>query len=378
MDNSGLQSFLFQPDRSSQEELDAQRNLFSDKNIQTELLNFTHNCLVVLNNNRQIVYSNEAFDKFVSQSENAVTLGLRTGEALNCRNAFYAVGGCGSSEFCRTCGAAQAITSSLNGNYEVQECRIPIKGSNETLDLRVWAKPLEIDGEIFSVFTFEDISGEKRKETLERIFFHDVLNTVGAVKSFINLLSDSSPEEQAELTRTASKLVDKLLDEIQAQRDLTLAENHELIVNLQLCSSGEIIEDIAAFYSNHPAALGKKIIIDQNSQQVSFRSDESLILRVLGNMLNNALESTEVKGKVTISSRLEDDKVSFSVHNSAYILPEDQKQMFRRFFSTKGTGRGLGTYSMKLFTEEYLHGKISFTSSIDGGTKFTAEFPLII
>ena len=45
-------------------------------------------------------------------------------------------------------------------------------------------------------------------------------------------------------------------------------------------------------------------------------------------------------------------------------------------FSTKSsTGRGLGTYSMKLLGERYLGGAVSFSSSAEHGTVFTFELP---
>ena len=52
-----------------------------------------------------------------------------------------------------------------------------------------------------------------------------------------------------------------------------------------------------------------------------------------------------------------------------------QLQLFQRSFSTKGLGRGLGTYSMKLLSERYLGGRISFTSTEEAGTTFTASYP---
>ena len=50
-------------------------------------------------------------------------------------------------------------------------------------------------------------------------------------------------------------------------------------------------------------------------------------------------------------------------------------QFFQRSFSTKSSGRGLGTYIMKLLSERYLDGKVSFASTEDDGTTFYASFP---
>ena len=57
---------------------------------------------------------------------------------------------------------------------------------------------------------------------------------------------------------------------------------------------------------------------------------------------------------------------------------EVQLQVFQRSFSTKGENRGLGTYSIRLLTERYLKGQVSFTSSPETGTIFTAAYPLTL
>jgi sensor histidine kinase regulating citrate/malate metabolism len=57
-------------------------------------------------------------------------------------------------------------------------------------------------------------------------------------------------------------------------------------------------------------------------------------------------------------------------------MPLDtQLQIFNRSFSTKGGNRGVGTYSIKLLTERYLHGKVSFISSVETGTIFKVILP---
>ena len=64
----------------------------------------------------------------------------------------------------------------------------------------------------------------------------------------------------------------------------------------------------------------------------------------------------------------------FEVHNPVEMPREIQLQMFVRSFSTKGLGRGLGTYSARLFTEAYLGGRIGFRSD-STGTTFWVEIP---
>jgi signal transduction histidine kinase len=50
--------------------------------------------------------------------------------------------------------------------------------------------------------------------------------------------------------------------------------------------------------------------------------------------------------------------------------------MFQRSFTTKeGGGRGIGAYSVKLLTERYLGGWVTFSSSREVGTTFTVTLP---
>ena len=92
-------------------------------------------------------------------------------------------------------------------------------------------------------------------------------------------------------------------------------------------------------------------------------------------MIKNALEASALGETVTIECRSEGANVRFDVHNTKVMARDVTLQMFRRSFSTKGKGRGLGTYSMRLLGEKYLGGKIDFVSEEQTGTIFSARFP---
>jgi sensor histidine kinase regulating citrate/malate metabolism len=79
---------------------------------------------------------------------------------------------------------------------------------------------------------------------------------------------------------------------------------------------------------------------------------------------------------VKIGCTNDDNFVTIWVRNSAFIKREIQLQIFMRSFSTKGSNRGLGTYSMKLLGEKYLGGKVSFTTDEKDGTVFSVQIPL--
>jgi signal transduction histidine kinase len=340
-----------------------------------EILGSVPGVLLFLNEHRQIVFANDAAFCFLGIEPTLDVLGSRPGEAVQCVHALETPGGCGTTEFCQTCGAVRAILAAQRGNPDTQECRIATKDSWNALDLKVSTTPFEYEGEQFTVCALQDISHEKRRQTLERTFFHDVLNTAGGLRGYVELLLESDPDEVPEVATTVSKISQHLIEEIETQRSLLAAETDELSVNLSELQTKEILEELAVVYRRHEVAKGKSITVAAESEGVAFRSDYTLLLRVLGNMLKNALEATSAGESVTLGARHDADQVEFWVNNPTFMPREVQLQVFNRSFSTKGQGRGIGTYSIRLLASKYLGGSVDFSSSKAEGTTFRARLP---
>ena len=104
-------------------------------------------------------------------------------------------------------------------------------------------------------------------------------------------------------------------------------------------------------------------------------SDPLLLRRVIGNMVMNALEASQPGQTVVLRGYSRDGRLRIMVTNQGEMADEIRLQIFNRSFSTKvSNGRGLGTYSMKLFGERYLGGCVGF-SSADGMTTFYIDLP---
>ncbi len=331
--------------------------------------------ILILNSNRQAVYANKAAINYIGQRTGRPVYGLRPGEAIGCVHAFETGSGCGTSHFCSTCGAVNSILQSIKGTANMEECRITETITGEPLDLRVWTTPVSIKDETYNIFVFSDIANEKRRNVLERIFFHDILNLAGSLKGLAFLFHE--PEEDFnELIGLLEEVSTNLISEIQAQKILLDAENEKLDVVKTRIDSLSVIKSVANIYRKHNAATGRTIVIDEGSRQFEFSTDVTLLKRVLANMTKNALEASRDGGKVSIKSELHENQVTFSVHNNEVMPEEIQLQVFQRSFSTKGIGRGLGTYSIKLLGEKYLGGKVGFVSDENTGTTFFIQLPV--
>jgi signal transduction histidine kinase len=334
---------------------------------------------VVLNEQREIVFANRALlDALQCDSIDDVA-GQRMGEALNCAHAFDEtdprIGICGTTEFCRECGAVQATLNALVGKSDVQECRITLE-DGAALDLRVTARPLQLAGRRYVLFAVADIGHEKRRRVLERIFFHDILNTAGGMLGVAELLRTGTTAEVADFKDTVALLANSLVDEIRAQQMLLAAERGELKLQPERIQSLTLLFELRNTYINHDVCIGRLVEVDPNSDLVVFVSDARLVRRVIGNMVKNALEGCRPGETATLSCRSTPEGVEFSVQNPGFMPRKVQLQVFQRSFSSKGDGRGLGTYSMKLLTEQYLQGSVSFESTPEHGTIFRAHYPL--
>lgn len=369
-------TFHAPPERLASELISQQAAELGNLGGLTALLHCMPDWVMLLNEQRQIIFGNKALRDFTCERGGTEMLGLRPGELLDCRQAGLAPSGCGTGLDCRTCGMVNAVLAGLDGGSVMRECRI----STPTLgayDLRVWASPFQWEGEGNYVLVIAvDISDEKRREVLERIFFHDILNTAGSVYGLSDLLRQD-PGSVSELKDDLYETAETLVQEIQAQRLLLQAEQNDLPVTLAPADSQRVLDSVFRAYRQHSLAKGKTIRMVPDAA-ISFRTDEGLLHRVLGNVVKNALEASQVGETVEFGAQSRDGRIVFWCHNPLPIPPEIQRQLFQRSFSTKGKGRGIGTYSIRLLTERYLSGKVTLTSNPETGTRFEIALPLAV
>jgi signal transduction histidine kinase len=339
-----------------------------------EVLATVPDLVLVVNRQRQVIFANRAVLEMVNQSEEDIR-GLRPGELIGCVHSDTMPAGCGTSEACQTCGAVAAVLAAAEGHVVEREARLTLK-SGVSLDLRVKAQGIQVNGEQLTVVALSDIASEKRKRALERVFFHDVLNTAGGVQGLARLLEGASQEQLDKLVDMLQSSADQLVDEIQAQRMLTSAESDEYEISLGRHPIREIVENTVGTYLSLGYAREVEVEVDGSPPDDSIETDHTMILRVLGNLTKNAVEASRSGMRVRVGARIVDQEAEFWVHSEPAIPRAGQLQVFQRSFTTKGPGRGLGTYSAKLFTEQYLGGEISFTTSEEEGTTFRAVFPL--
>lgn len=366
--------------RLSQKEIKQQAHSIDNLKYLKTILDAFSDIIVIVNQQRQVIFANEMFLKYLGKENMQEALGERPGELIKCVHSRKGPDGCGTGKECLYCGAVLTVLKSQASNSQQEnEARITteVNGKILPLDLKVIAKPITIKNETYTMAILKDISSMKRKEMMERAFIHDLTNTVYSLTNKLDLFPvEKFPEidEQYQLIRN---LAIKVSDEIEAQKDIIKIERGELKPQFINVKTKAIIQSAINVLSPTKKNSDFKIKIDKNTVDSRIKTDPRLLQRVLINLLKNAIEASSKGDEIIIGSREINDKVEFWVRNNAILSDEIKAQIFQRSFSTKGIGRGIGTFSVKLLTEEYLHGKALFESNEKTGTIFRIQIPKI-
>lgn len=374
------QTYFDRPGRSCADEVRAQAAHVLGAGWVGAVLSGLPGPTVLLNDNRQIVVSNQPALRLLQLGGHTDPGGLRLGEAMGCVFVKHGPDGCGTAPQCRQCGLGKANRAFgvKPGEYDGEiRLRSGEGAAEQALTLAVHLSPLNVNGMHLRLCSLADLTAARRREALENIFFHDVLNTAQAVQGAAELIPFMDDQvEQRALADIVSENTRALVGEIQTQRDLLAAEDGTLEVPRQPEHPSLIAARVADLYRRSRFGDGRTIEVEAAASDDEVSTSAVHLSRSVGNLLKNALEASKPGETVRLRVAATAEAVAIAVHNDA-VMPESvQDQVFQRSFSTKArAGRGLGTYSAHLLLSRYLGGTVSFVSAPGEGTTFTIRLP---
>jgi len=340
------------------------------------LLTEVPSIIMILNSNRQIIFVNKDLRSELRMLPEEEVIGLRPGESFGCIRAVHGEDGCGSTKFCSVCSLANAVAQSERGERAESECYLLVR-NGEALNLGVKTTPFELDGERYIFCVIHDIGETKTKKVLERIFLHDMQNTIGTLYSIRDLIDELSHDELKEIVVEEAEV---LMEELQSYRLMIHAESRELVVKPEPVKLRSLIHGIGGSLKRMQDFLDQPLEVDV-PEGLTLNTDRILLERVLKNLIKNGFEAEKGRGKVRVTA-CETDGADFpgggiqcTISNPTVMPEADQINIFRKIPGKKGGGRGWGTYSVRLLTEAYLRGRVSFRSSPDEGTVFEVTVP---
>ncbi|MCK5876996.1 MAG: GHKL domain-containing protein [Candidatus Marithrix sp.] len=134
------------------------------------------------------------------------------------------------------------------------------------------------------------------------------------------------------------------------------------------------IETTLMLYHNK-TKIGVEIVRDYTELPTIMGHPDQLC-QVWANLIHNALQSMEYKGKLQIETKLQNSCVCVNIYDDGNGIPADiQTKIFDPFFTTKSTGNGLGLDIVKSIITKH-NGEITVTSK-PGRTLFSVLIPIL-
>jgi two-component system NtrC family sensor kinase len=161
-------------------------------------------------------------------------------------------------------------------------------------------------------------------------------------------------------------------------RFLTFARKRPL--EMEFLSINEVIKDIAPLLSYHKMPISKIEIIKNLAKKLpKVKADLHQLQEVFLNLTINACQAMPEGGKLTLKTvSLEDKFVEIRISDTgAGIAPQNLKNLFMPFFSTKKDGTGLGLSICYNIIKSH-NGSIDVDTELNKGTTFIIKLPVAV
>jgi putative PEP-CTERM system histidine kinase len=124
------------------------------------------------------------------------------------------------------------------------------------------------------------------------------------------------------------------------------------------------------------AAQGRELTVELRDKVIA-RGHEDRVERVIGHIVQNALDATEEEGGVSVSLERQGGLAAVRVSDTGHgMTPEFlRERLFKPFQTTKPAGMGIGAYESFQYVHE-LGGKLTVDSKVDVGTQVSLLLPL--
>jgi signal transduction histidine kinase len=233
----------------------------------------------------------------------------------------------------------------------------------------------------------EQVDSLKKTDQLRRDLVshvsHDLRTPLATMQGYIDTLlikgDTLTADEQRRYLEIASKHGEHLRSLVGDLFDLARLDSQNVKPQLEIFSLAELMQDIAQKYTLVAEDRGVRLEAELTRNRSFVLADISLIERVLGNLIENALRYTPEGGTIHLCLTCDHGQVSVNVADTGVgIASDDLPHIFESFYradSGKPTeGSGLGLAIVKRILQ--LHGcSISAESQIDQGTSFTFDLP---
>ncbi len=224
---------------------------------------------------------------------------------------------------------------------------------------------------------------EELRDNLVHMVVHDLRNPLTGISGFLDLTlaleKETLTEDGLEYLQTAKRSTTAVIDMVSAVLDVSKMEAGEMKLHLVECDLVRIAADLMSGMESLKEA--REMILDAPPAPVTVVADKDLILRVIQNLLGNALKFTPSDGWIRLGIEPDENRVCVRVwDNGPGIPPEYRERIFEKFGQVEAHANrqkhstGLGLTFCKLAVEAH-GGSVGVESEVDKGSTFWFVLP---
>ena len=202
---------------------------------------------------------------------------------------------------------------------------------------------------------------------------HEIGNPLGAVVGYLNILKDDLPGDNRDLVERSlveAGRIDRLVREL-----LQFAAPDDR--QMDTFCPVSLLRETADMLHHQGQFEGIEVEDNCTVADQTVSMDRGRLMQVWINLLLNARDAVQARGRIQVSSTDDDHSVSISIRDDGVgIEPEAAKRIFEPFFTTKAPGRGYGlglAVCQRIIDES--GGRITVETGVGLGSCFTVTLP---
>ena len=266
-----------------------------------------------------------------------------------------------------------------------QKNRLQIFADQQTTSLLVTNKTLKDEILKHKATTNELKASNKTKDKFLSIIAHDIINPLGVIVGFSDLLVDNEndfdEDDKSSFIKTINITSKGLTSLISNLLQWSRIQNKSIDPKSKVIPlKNTVIKSVSLFKGNiKEKELNLVLNIDDAT---SVFADANMLSTILRNLLSNAIKFTPSKGQIKIESKQIKDGVQIKISDNGVGIPkENLDKLFNpdETISTKGTNNESGTGLGLALVYEFVNingGKIWVTSKLKKGTSFYFTLPV--
>ncbi len=292
-------------------------------------------------------------------------------------------------EVARVPALQEAIEAALRADRPVTR-EIVLGRAGEKVIRASLASIKEGEAIVGAVAVFHDITEIRRLEQIRSEFVanvsHELRTPLTAIKGYAETLRDGGlrdPERAAEFVEVIHRHAERLGALIEDLLDLSAVEQGEAHLALAAVPLREVVAQVEGVIRPLAEGKGQTLTIALPDDPPAPLADRDRLGQVLINLLDNAVKFTPEGGRITLSARAAEGRVTIAVADTGIgIAPADLGRVFERFYRVDRSrdrregGTGLGLAIAKHLTQA-MGGAIEVASEPGSGTTFRVILPQV-